>query len=136
MPAPRHRRRIPCERWNAGGRDRRGCDRHRVPRRVHEADRRETARRIGCSEWLGARACVAVAARHVRRADMWVLWRLTGRALLTAQASNPTIDRGLTMTIVTHAQHEAALAALARDVTCPREGILGPHSVAWQLGGD
>ncbi len=40
------------------------------------------------------------------------------------------------MAIVTRDEHEAALAALARDVDNPREGILGPRSIAWQLGGD
>jgi uncharacterized protein (DUF2236 family) len=40
------------------------------------------------------------------------------------------------MAIVTREDHEAALAALAREVTNPREGILGPRSIAWQLGGD
>jgi uncharacterized protein (DUF2236 family) len=40
------------------------------------------------------------------------------------------------MRIVTRDEHEAALSALAREVRDPREGILGPHSVAWQLGGD
>src|SRR5882724_2425072 len=40
------------------------------------------------------------------------------------------------MRIVTHDEHEAALTALAREVGDPREGILGPRSIAWQLGGD
>src|SRR2546423_8796382 len=40
------------------------------------------------------------------------------------------------MRIVTRDEHEAALAALAREVEHPREGILGPRSIAWQLGGD
>lgn len=40
------------------------------------------------------------------------------------------------MAIVTREEHEAALAALARDISDPREGILGPRSIAWQLGGD
>ena len=40
------------------------------------------------------------------------------------------------MTVVTREQHEAALAALARVIPEPREGILGPRSVAWRLGGD
>jgi uncharacterized protein (DUF2236 family) len=40
------------------------------------------------------------------------------------------------MTIVTRDEHEAALAALVRDVRDPREGILGPGSIAWRLGGD
>jgi uncharacterized protein (DUF2236 family) len=40
------------------------------------------------------------------------------------------------MRIVTHDEHEAALSALAHDVVDPREGILGPRSLAWQLGGD
>ena len=40
------------------------------------------------------------------------------------------------MPIVTREQHEAALAELAREVADPREGILGPRSVAWRLGGD
>jgi uncharacterized protein (DUF2236 family) len=38
--------------------------------------------------------------------------------------------------VVTREEHEAALAALVRDVADPRAGILGPRSVAWQLGGD
>jgi uncharacterized protein (DUF2236 family) len=40
------------------------------------------------------------------------------------------------MPVVTRADHEAALAALAREIRDPREGILGPRSAAWQLGGD
>ncbi|MGE5185760.1 MAG: oxygenase MpaB family protein [Acidobacteriota bacterium] len=40
------------------------------------------------------------------------------------------------MRVVTRDEHEAALAELARDVRDPREGILGPGSVAWRLGGD
>src|SRR5690349_4352601 len=40
------------------------------------------------------------------------------------------------MAIVTRDELEASLAALAREVRDPREGILGPRSVAWQLGGD
>ena len=40
------------------------------------------------------------------------------------------------MAIVTRQEHEAALAELAREIVDPREGILGPRSVAWQLGGD
>ncbi|HUJ62550.1 MAG TPA: oxygenase MpaB family protein, partial [Kofleriaceae bacterium] len=40
------------------------------------------------------------------------------------------------MPIVTREQHEAALAALVREVDDPRTGILGPRSVAWRLGGD
>lgn len=40
------------------------------------------------------------------------------------------------MPVVTREQHEASLAELARSVRDPREGILGPRSVAWQLGGD
>jgi uncharacterized protein (DUF2236 family) len=41
--------------------------------------------------------------------------------------------------IVTRDAHEAALAELAADVRAhgdPRAGILGPRSIAWQLGGD
>lgn len=41
--------------------------------------------------------------------------------------------------IVSREEHEAALASLAKEVRAsgdPREGILGPRSVAWQLGGD
>jgi uncharacterized protein (DUF2236 family) len=38
--------------------------------------------------------------------------------------------------IVTREHHEAALAALVHEVADPREGILGPRSVTWQLGGD
>jgi uncharacterized protein (DUF2236 family) len=40
------------------------------------------------------------------------------------------------MGVVTREEHEAALAALVREVRDPHEGILGPRSVAWQLGGD
>ena len=40
------------------------------------------------------------------------------------------------MSVVTRDEHEAALAALAREVCDPHAGILGPQSVAWQLGGD
>jgi uncharacterized protein (DUF2236 family) len=40
------------------------------------------------------------------------------------------------MRVVTHDQLEASLAALVRNVRDAREGILGPRSVAWQLGGD
>ncbi len=40
------------------------------------------------------------------------------------------------MRVVTREEHEAALAALVLEVRDPREGILGPRSVAWQLGGD
>ena len=40
------------------------------------------------------------------------------------------------MPVVTREQHEAALAALARIIADPREGILGPRSIAWRLGGD
>jgi uncharacterized protein (DUF2236 family) len=40
------------------------------------------------------------------------------------------------MPIVTREEHEAALADLARSVRDPHEGILGPRSIAWRLGGD
>lgn len=40
------------------------------------------------------------------------------------------------MPVVTRDELEASLAALVRDVRDAREGILGPRSVAWQLGGD
>src|ERR1043166_278890 len=40
------------------------------------------------------------------------------------------------MATVTREEHAAALAELARSVASPREGVLGPRSVAWQLGGD
>lgn len=40
------------------------------------------------------------------------------------------------MTIVHREELEAALAELSASVRDPREGILGPRSVAWQLGGD
>lgn len=42
----------------------------------------------------------------------------------------------LYMSVVTRAEHEASLAALASEVADPREGILGPRSIAWRLGGD
>jgi uncharacterized protein (DUF2236 family) len=38
--------------------------------------------------------------------------------------------------IVTRADLEASLAVLRREVRDPRAGILGPHSIAWRLGGD
>jgi uncharacterized protein (DUF2236 family) len=38
--------------------------------------------------------------------------------------------------VISHHELDAALGALARDVRDPREGILGPRSVAWRLGGD
>jgi uncharacterized protein (DUF2236 family) len=38
--------------------------------------------------------------------------------------------------IVTRDEHEAALATLVREVSDPREGILGPRSLSWRLGGD
>jgi uncharacterized protein (DUF2236 family) len=40
------------------------------------------------------------------------------------------------MAVVTGPELEASLVALAREVRDPHEGILGPRSVAWQLGGD
>ena len=40
------------------------------------------------------------------------------------------------MGVVTRAELEASLAQIARDVKDPREGILGPRSIAWRLGGD
>jgi len=40
------------------------------------------------------------------------------------------------MTIVRREELESALAELSASVRDPREGILGPRSVAWQLGGD
>jgi uncharacterized protein (DUF2236 family) len=40
------------------------------------------------------------------------------------------------MSVVLREDLEASLAALAREVRDPREGILGPRSIAWQLGGD
>ena len=40
------------------------------------------------------------------------------------------------MRVVTRDEHEASLAGVARDVREPRDGILGPQSVAWKLGGD
>lgn len=40
------------------------------------------------------------------------------------------------VTIVTRAQLEASLADLCTVVGDPREGILGPRSIAWRLGGD
>jgi uncharacterized protein (DUF2236 family) len=40
------------------------------------------------------------------------------------------------MSIVTRADLEASLATLARDVQDPHAGILGPRSIAWQVGGD
>ena len=40
------------------------------------------------------------------------------------------------MAVVTRPELEAALASLAREVSVPREGIMGPRSVSWRLGGD
>jgi uncharacterized protein (DUF2236 family) len=40
------------------------------------------------------------------------------------------------MAIVTRADLEASLAELASAVQDPHEGILGPRSIAWQIGGD
>ncbi len=40
------------------------------------------------------------------------------------------------MTIVRREELETSLAELAASVRDPRQGILGPHSVAWQVGGD
>ena len=40
------------------------------------------------------------------------------------------------MPTVTREQLEASLASLAGEVRDPSEGILGPRSVAWKLGGD
>jgi uncharacterized protein (DUF2236 family) len=40
------------------------------------------------------------------------------------------------MSIVTRADLEASLAELARGVHDPHAGILGPRSIAWQVGGD
>jgi uncharacterized protein (DUF2236 family) len=38
--------------------------------------------------------------------------------------------------IVERADLERSLAELAREIGDPREGILGPRSIAWRLGGD
>src|SRR4051812_10381905 len=38
--------------------------------------------------------------------------------------------------IVTRADLEASLAALRGQIPDPRAGILGPRSIAWQIGGD
>jgi len=38
--------------------------------------------------------------------------------------------------VVTRADLEDSLAALREEIRDPRAGILGPHSLAWQLGGD
>lgn len=38
--------------------------------------------------------------------------------------------------VVTRADLEASLAALRRQISDPRAGILGPGSIAWQLGGE
>ena len=40
------------------------------------------------------------------------------------------------MAVVTADELEAALRTLSAQVRDPREGILGPRSIAWQLGGD
>src|SRR5689334_13517853 len=38
--------------------------------------------------------------------------------------------------VVTRADLEASLEALRRQIADPRAGILGPRSIAWQIGGD
>ena len=38
--------------------------------------------------------------------------------------------------IVTRADHESALAAVRASAHDPREGILGPRSITWRIGGD
>lgn len=38
--------------------------------------------------------------------------------------------------VVTRADLEASLAALRRQISDPRAGILGPGSLAWEIGGD
>jgi uncharacterized protein (DUF2236 family) len=38
--------------------------------------------------------------------------------------------------IVTRSDLDASLAALRRQIADPRTGILGPRSIAWQIGGD
>jgi uncharacterized protein (DUF2236 family) len=40
------------------------------------------------------------------------------------------------MTIVRREELESALGELSASVRDPREGILGPRSIAWQIGGD
>jgi len=40
------------------------------------------------------------------------------------------------MAIVTRAELEASLSELCTHVRDPREGILGPRSIAWRVGGD
>lgn len=40
------------------------------------------------------------------------------------------------MVVVDRAQLERSLAEVAAQIVDPREGILGPRSIAWQLGGD
>ena len=49
-------------------------------------------------------------------------------------SGSPVDDR--TVEIVSRAQLESSLADLCTVVSDAREGILGPRSVAWQLGGD
>lgn len=46
----------------------------------------------------------------------------------------PADDR--VVPIVTRAELEASLSELCTHVSAPRDGILGPRSVAWRLGGD
>src|SRR5438309_8583048 len=78
---------------------------------------------------------------HFRRALTWrsgALWhcRTQERPALPALDRERSGRDDRSMAIVTRDEHESALTALARDVADPREGILGPRSVAWQLGGD
>src|SRR3954468_8434078 len=40
------------------------------------------------------------------------------------------------MAVVTSTELEAALEAISREVRDRHEGIMGPRSITWQLGGD
>jgi uncharacterized protein (DUF2236 family) len=61
------------------------------------------------------------------------------RDVTVSHAGLDQLVRGLdhrAMSVVTRDQLEASLAVLRRTISDEREGILGPRSVAWQLGGD
>ncbi len=51
-------------------------------------------------------------------------------AIATIHADDPRVG------IVSREQHEASLADLCAGIRSPHDGILGPTSLAWRLGGD
>lgn len=88
--------------------------------------------RLPCSVYAGPKSAPDEHFAHTpvtRRRVVAVthVWRLT--------TPSYTVDDH-PMGIVTRAELEDSLAELAREVRHPREGILGPRSIAWQLGGD